>query len=55
MLKTVYDYIEIDSTDKFELRKQESAGFEIYGVRRDLRQDHETFIKLRRPFGKEKS
>lgn len=57
MMKIVYDYIEIDSTDKAELRKQESSGFEIYGVSRDLREGHVSLLKLRRPVrsGKEKS
>jgi hypothetical protein len=53
MTKITYDYIEIDTTDKAELRKQESSGFEIYGVSRDLRQDHPSFVKLRRAVGKE--
>jgi|HubBroStandDraft_2_1064218.scaffolds.fasta_scaffold38621_5 hypothetical protein len=53
MTKIVYDFVEVDASDKSELRKQESLGFEIYGVSRDLRQDHPSFVKLRRPCGKE--
>lgn len=43
-----YDFVEVDASDKEELRKAEAAGFFINGVRRDLRADHPTFIKLRR-------
>jgi hypothetical protein len=53
MKQIVYEYIEIDSTAKFELREKESAGFEIYGVSRDLREGHVSYLKMRRPLGKE--
>jgi hypothetical protein len=47
-MKIVYEYAEVDVTNKFELREKESAGWEIYGVSRDLRQDHTSYAKLRR-------
>jgi hypothetical protein len=49
-----YEYIEVDSINKVELHEQESAGFEIYGVSRELRQNHPSFVKLKRSVGKEK-
>jgi hypothetical protein len=48
-----FEYIEVDSTDKNELRHREAEGFLIYGVSRDLRSDHTSYIKLRKPLGKE--
>ena len=48
----VYEHAEVDSTAKFELRQRESEGFEIYGVSRDLREGHVSFVKLRRPIKK---
>jgi hypothetical protein len=48
-----YDFVEVDTSDKSELRKQESSGFEIYGVSRDLREGHVSYLKMRRPLGKE--
>ena len=54
MMKIVYEYAEVDATSKFELREKESAGWEIYGVSRDLRQDHQSFLKLRRTVEKGK-
>ena len=53
MTKIVYDYIEVDASDKSELRKQESSGFEIYGVSRDLREGRVSFVKLRRQIKRE--
>jgi len=50
-----YDFVEVDASDKSELRKQESSGFEIYGVSRDLREGHPSFVKLRRPLKKGKA
>jgi hypothetical protein len=52
MMKITYDYIEVDASDKSELRKQESSGFEIYGVSRDLREGHVSYLKMRRPITK---
>jgi hypothetical protein len=52
MTKIVYEYIEVDASDKSELRKQESSGFEIYGVSRDLREGHLSHLKMRRPIKK---
>jgi hypothetical protein len=49
-----YEYVEVDSANKNELRQREAAGFEIYGVSRDLRSDHTSYVKLRRAVGKEK-
>ena len=49
----VYEFVEVDSTAKFELCEKESAGWEIYGVSRDLREGHTSHVKLRRPVGKE--
>ena len=43
-----YDFVEVDASDKEELRQHERSGFQIYGVRRDMRADHPTIIKLRR-------
>ena len=43
-----YDFVEVDASDKSELRKQESSGFKIFGVSRDLRDGRPSFVKLRR-------
>ena len=50
-----FEYVEIDATDKNELRQREAAGFEIYGVSRDLRSDHTSYVKLRRAVEKGKT
>ena len=49
-----FEYVEIDSTNKAELCQREAEGFQIYGVSRDLRQDHQSFLKLRKPLGDKK-
>jgi hypothetical protein len=49
-----FEYVEVDVTSKFELRDKENEGWAIYGVSRDLRQDHPSFLKLRRAVEKGK-
>lgn len=49
-----FEYVEVDSTNKIELRRREAEGFLIYGVSRDLRQDHPSYVKLRKPLGDKK-
>jgi hypothetical protein len=47
----IYDFIEVDASNKFELQQAAKDGFQIYGVSRDLRSDHTSYVKLRRAVG----
>jgi hypothetical protein len=50
----IYDTIEILSTDRGALCQAAKDGYTQYGVSRDLRQDHPSFLKLRRAVEKGK-
>ena len=55
-IEPIYDFIEVDASNKFDLQQAAKEGFEIYGISRDLRADHTSYVKMRRPVrsGKEK-
>ena len=50
-IEPIYDFIEILSTNKAELRQAAKDGFQQYGMRAN---HDERWIKLRRAVGKEK-
>jgi hypothetical protein len=50
-----YEFVEIDTSDKAALQQAAKDGYRQYGVSRDLRSDHTSYVKLRRAVGKEKT
>jgi hypothetical protein len=49
-IEPIYDFIEVDASNKFDLQQAAKEGFQQYGMRAN---HDERWVKLRRPLGEE--